>query len=381
MTVQLSRHLQVGFDAGSSLLTMGRGAKYLLGNALRHTRIVGGDEIWEMLSQYEKPRALGDSPLEARAAAAGVLWPTEETGVDSEYLNGFQQVASKFLGYRKVEPADTILGLLEQLREACRPLKGFESSSHYLFQDPKRLFGVMLDHVGIYAQTEVGTPQVGDLKADFIRESLGRPERNGEFAQQPCMLASTSAKAERVAANLTPGSRVLVLGDDDLLSLALPAYSQCQVDTFEIDRVLVRFLKKKCGPSVRILCRDLSKGLPEEYRHCYDAVIVDPAYDGLEWFAQCCADGLKKSPEARLYLTTQPRLLARPEEFEPTLERLGLKRKGVVENFTRYLLPSDTHRLTSKILLELGYHPKLVRSLMQVPYLYANLYELAPDLD
>jgi len=374
---QLTRHLLVGFDKGSGPLDVGQGAKYLLSNALTGTRTVIGDDDWEPLSAYQTPRELGSSPLEKRAAGAGLLWPVEEPVEETELLSRFKDVATKVLKYRKVEPSDRVDELVDQLEAHCRPLKEFEPPVHYLWQDPKRLFRIMLAHMKAYAVTEMGTGQTSPVSLDFARQSLGRPERNGEFAQQLCTIDTSLHRARVIAERFPAPARFLVLGDDDLMSLALTLEHDYEVDVFEIDRSLVRFLKKRAGESVTIHSRDLSAGLPEEFRGRYDAVLADPPYniEGMDWFLDCCVAGLKDNSESRLYLSTYPALLEGQERLFQSLEERGLTLHHTRAHFNRYPFPLETHQITGNGLNNLGYHPKLVSLLMQVPYLYAHLYE------
>jgi hypothetical protein len=374
---QTTRHLTVAFDAGSGPLDMGQGARYLFHNALTGTRMVAGDEFWPVLEQYHTPRPLGDSPLEQRAAQANILWPVTEEVTCTELLERFQEVAKRVLSYRSTAPGSEAGELVEQLKSACRPLKEFEEPVHYLWRDPERLFHIMLNHFAAYAKYEVGVSQVAPMVSDFVRHSLGRPERNGEFAQQLCTLHTSLDRARLIAQQFPAPARFLVLGDDDLMSLALTQEEGYQVDVFEIDRSLVRFIKKRAGSSVKVYSRDLTNGLPEEFHGLYDAVLADPPYniDGMAWFIECCAAGLKENEASRLYLSTYPDLLESSERFFQEFSKNGLRLLRTTEHFNRYPFPAETHQITGNGLTNLGYHPKLVEVLMSVPYLYAHLYE------
>ncbi len=378
MNYQLTRHLEVGFDAGSGPLDVGRGARYLALNALLGRRLVLAEADWDLLAPYEQPRPLGDSPFEQRAAQAGILWPVEDTEPEAPLVETFQELAPKLIKYRNGEPAATAIEQVEQLKELCTPLREFDSN-HYLWRDPSRLFRVMMDHFSAYLQTEVNSSQVGPMSVEYARQTLGRPERNGDFAQQLCNLHTSLARCERIWERFPAPARFLVLGDDDLMGLALTRRPGYSVDVFEIDRSLVRFLKKRVGPEVRILSRDLRSGLPEEFCGLYDAVLADPPYssEGMGWFIGCCAAGLK--PSGRLYLSTYPGLLEDAEGLFATLKSNGLELKETSEFFNRYPFPEETYQITRKGLNELGFHRELVKTIMSVPYLYAHLYECEPS--
>lgn len=64
-----------------------------------------------------------------------------------------------------------------------------------------------------------------------------------------------------------------------------------------------------------------------------------------------------------------------PELFGEVLNDAGLKVLQTDENFNRYPFPEENRKKTMGGLINLGYHPKLVKVLTDIPYLYAHLYE------
>jgi Branched-chain polyamine synthase A C-terminal domain len=374
MKYQLTRHFTVALDSPVGWMNSG---KCLFSNALLGTRMVGGEETWKTLRSYGEPRELGDSALERRAVAAHILWPQDEEVETTSLLEQFESVANKIFHYRKVEAPPSIPEKLDKLDEISAPIGAFEPPCHYMWEDPKKLFRVMLDHFKAYYQVELRAKQVGPMLFDFAKSSLGRPERNGEFAQQLCTLSTSVERAEHIWRQYPQGAKIITLGDDDLMSLALTQRDGYEVDVFEIDRALVRFIKKHRNSAVNIYSRDLSSGLPEEFKGLYDVVLADPPYntEGMEWFIDCCADALKPDQKSRLYLSTYPMLLEDSDHLFSQITGHGLDVVVTHPHFNRYPFPAETHKITKDGLIELGYHPGLVNVLMEVPYLYANLYE------
>jgi hypothetical protein len=374
---QLTRHLEVAFDEGSSTIDVGRGARYLLKNALMGTRLLCRDDAWEVFQTYQTPRELGESPLESRAVQANVISPVDFKPQETELSRRFETVARKILKYRKVEPAENLVDLALQIKDVCGPSREYEEATHYLWADPKKLFHIMMDHMVAYLKLELNSFQVAPISIPFAQQSLGRPERNGEFAQQLCTLHTSQARAHDIQERFPAPARFLTLGDDDLMSLALTEAPGYEMDCFEIDRSLVRFIKKRKSEAVSVYSRDLTKGLPEEFHGLYDAVLADPPYnaDGMAWFIKCCSQGLKKSEASRLYLSTYPDLLESSDQFFEEFGKNGLELKKTTPCYNRYPFPKETHDITSVGLRNLGYHPELVGTIMSVPYLYAHLFE------
>ena len=374
---QLTRHLEVAFDEGSSTLDVGRGARYLLMNALLGTRLLCQDDAWDILKAYRTPLPLGTSDIEQRAAQANILSLVDSEITSTDLSDRFETIARKLLHYRKVEPAEDIVGIALQIKERCQPTQEYDGVTHYLWQDPKKLFNIVMDHMVAFLRLELKSSQVFPMSCEFAKQSLGRPERNGDFAQQLCTLHTSLDRARRIKERFPAPAKFLTLGDDDLMSLALADEPGYEIDVFEIDRSLVRFIKKRKSEAVRVFSRDLTHGLPEEFHGLYDAVLADPPYniDGMSWFIQCCSQGLKPTKSSRLYLSTYPDLLEDAQTFFAEFGKNGLVLEQTTEFFNRYPFPEETHQITSVGLKGLGFHPELIKTIMSVPYLYAHLYE------
>jgi len=206
---------------------------------------------------------------------------------------------------------------------------------------------------------------------------LARPPCQQTLEQQTCTLHTSWNRADLIAKKFGPGSKVLILGDDDLVSLALAQFPGFEIDVLEIDIKLVRLLKKESEGRFRVKRRDLSAGLPEEFREQYDVVVSDPMYaaDGMGMFLECCSQALKPNSESRLFLSTYPPLLEDSDAFYAQLEAFNLHIHKLTEDFSRYPFPDDSREAAFKGLIALGFHPKLVAVLTEVPYLYAHLFE------
>lgn len=372
MNFQLTRHLDVAADDHTGPFQQ---EGYLLINRLLGTRLLGDEKTWELLRAYEHPRELDENPPIQRAAAANILVPIEGTPEPSQLVERFRETAHKVLRYRKVEAAESVPALLEQLDSACVPI-GQYSSNHYMWSDPKKLFRAMLEHFKVYAQEDAMQGQAGPVVIDFAKLCLGRPQRNGEFAQQLCTISTSVARALRVWERFPQGADILTLGDDDLMSLVLTQRPGYRVTVFEIDPALVRFLRRRKNRSVDLHSRDLSNGLPSEFQGRFDVVLADPPYnvEGMGWFMDCCLSALKRR-DSRLYLSTCPVLLEDAHHLFEQLQLKGLRIEQTFPNFNRYPFPQETHAITKSGLMHLGYHPALVEILTEIPYLYAHLYE------
>lgn len=370
MKYQLSRHIEVQIDPQDS-------EKILL-SSLRHgSRMLADDKIWTVLQQYQQPSDLGDTKLEARARQARLIEPLELQDWPPGLRESFDEVSRKVLKYRKVEAKPDLLERLEQLAQTCTPLAPRKPLEYFIWHDPALVFNVMLEHFRVYLESEFGADQTMDVDPDFLKMSLGRPPRQESLEQQVVTLETAWRRAQRIVAKQSPSDRILIIGDDDLVSLALSRFNTETIDVLELDSQLVRLLKRRGGERLRVFRRDLSDGLPEDFVGQYDVVVSDPMYskDGMAMFLECCASALKPEARSRLYLTTYPPLLEDSDDFFAGLESKGLAIHETLENFSRYPFPNDMRAGGLEGLKALGYHPKLCQVLLQVPYLYAHQFE------
>ena len=369
MMYQLNRHLEIEPDPREP-------EKILFTNLLYGTRFLADSDVWEALGPYTHPRELGDSDLEKRANAANVLSPSGVPSPPSSFLKDFDSISRQVLEYLKVTPSEDIFQRMDQLTEHCKPIGKIIRKAYFIWDDTTHVFKVLLDHIKVYLQQEFERPETSNYSVDFLQSSLGRPRCLEKYEQQTCSLETSWNKAELLARSFPPPSRVLILGDDDLISLALQHFPSAEIDVFEIDPVLIRHLKKSNRGQIRFHRRDLTKGLPAEFREKYDVVVTDPMYEasGMTMFINCCAQGLTKNPNSRLFISTYPPLLEKPGLFFQDIERNELQIKGTSENFNRYPFPAEMKAYWLETLVGLGYDSKLIKTMLSIPYLYSHLY-------
>lgn len=384
---QVTRHLEVRPDNSAS-------DSVLLINLLTGTRLLlAPAQAWSLLERFQYPHELdANDPVQARAGLSEIVVPvakSQETQQDLPLISRFDEVSSSVLRYRKTEPSGCRFERLEALEKACLPVSDKRPSDYFIWQDPSRVFRILLDHFATYLQqenTDLGgdkPPTLRPIDVDapqyglFVKQSLSRPPCEPTLEQQISSLSTAWARAERVAERFPQGGKVLFLGDDDLVSLALSQWDRFEIDVLEIDLKLVRLLKREGAGKLKVERCDLSGGLPRERENLYDVVVSDPMYsaEGMEMFVESCAPALKEGSQSRLFLSTYPPLLEAPEMFEHGLNEAGLQILRVDENFNRYPFPEENRETTKEGLITLGYHPKLVRVLTDIPYLYAHLYE------
>lgn len=350
----LTQHLDTRYGSQSGEIA--------LCNLAYGTRILAQADSWEKLAPFASPHELGDDPWLVRARDAHLL-----------------------VGSAGEEPPDWLVRLrgqgdLEALEtdfrahHMPRPYTGSPLKAGPLMSEPHRLVDFMFDHTRAFLQHDLVCEQGLDL--DLVRLFCERPAMKMRYEQQYCTPWTTQRRVRKIMERIPPGGRVLVLGDDDLVSLGLVHYGgDFTVDVLELDTDLVAFLKAKGGSRLTVLEHNLRYGVPDTMRAAYDVVTTDPPYaaNGMSFFLKCARDSLK--PGAWLFLSTFPGLIESPARLWSDLDELGFKIEARHEHFSRYVY-NNTYRVEHLAALrELGCPLHPTAELLGFPYLYAHFFE------
>src|SRR5207247_1714692 len=125
--------------------------------------------------------------------------------------------------------------------------------------------------------------------------------------------------------------RVLLLGDDDLLSVAIVAAGlSAGVTVVDLDDLLLARIARWVKPStVELLHHDLRLDLPDTLSHGYDIVFTDPPYTtaGQLLFLRAAVNALRNVRSASLFLCASSLYLAPPQiqMIIEASEKAGLK--------------------------------------------------------
>ncbi len=152
------------------------------------------------------------------------------------------------------------------------------------------------------------------------------------------------------------GKGVLILGDDDLVAVAVGLLSISLIDGDRernrerlVGRLVVvdvdeRFLGhiaaagERFGFAVETVSHDLRRPLPEELRAAFDTVETDPPYTlpGLRLFLSRGLEALRPGRGRDIFLSYAPRDPAGQRELVRTCVELGLAPVSITPDFNRY---------------------------------------------
>jgi branched-chain polyamine synthase A-like protein len=353
------------------------------------TRILSQEDSWKKLRDVWEGQDIGDDAWLKRARAAFLIQSSEAPDPWPDFVLRLEPELRKFLRketgeeHSIAESKDEMLKLLD-LTEACfrehhmpKPYSGPHEHVGPLMHDPARLVDFIFCHTRAFLTHDL-EDRSQDLAFGLVEQFFDRPALKLRYEQQFCIPRTTQLRAELMIERMAPGSRVLVLGDDDLVSLALVEMTdKLQVDVLELDADLVAFLKEKGGDRFTVLEHNLRHGVPDSMKDCYDAVTTDPPYadDGMRFFLECAKVSMKDKPESRLFLTTYPGLLESPKQFWSDLDELGLEILKTHEHFSRYIYNNNYRVQHLAALRYLGSPIHPTTELMGFPFLYAHFFE------
>lgn len=341
-----------------------------------------------VLERYAGGAELGSDEVSQRLLEADLIVRQDTPPGDAPRRDSILFAMDKYLAERNGQARRRLLAQhpdpferLEILREqVCALLK--ESSPR---EDRWRRrsgvddFSALVEHVRTFLSEDAGDAGAFRFPDGYLSSTSGRPLPRYDYEQQPCMPATTANRVEKaLSGGGHPGSRALVLGDDDLIGLFWSREVRRPADVFELDTELIEFLRPQLAEAATIHQRDLTHGLPEEFHGLYDVVFTDPMYraDGMDLFMLCAASGLSDHPDARVYFSTRPDLIQEGGRLEERLAQAGLAIESRLPNFSRYPMPDFARKLIMRDFMAWNAPAQLVDGLLGIPYFYADLFVL-----
>ena len=195
------------------------------------------------------------------------------------------------------------------------------------------------------AQREIVVPESLAPVAQRLAAIADRaPKPRVELAQVHC---DVETKIRRVLAlheaGALEGRRILLLGDDDLTSLAISLVADhlgvrpAGVVVVEVDRAVVAFLRRAAF-DVRVLAHDLRDPLPPELRGSIDTVFTDPPYtvEGATLFLSRAAEAVAGQSRADVFFAFGGK---RPDDLlrvQRAIAEMGFVVRRLVRNFNEY---------------------------------------------
>jgi len=194
-------------------------------------------------------------------------------------------------------------------------------------------------------------PELAGLAATLQQAADGAPGAKTELDQTHCTVATKLSRVLKLhAVHALAGQRILLLGDDDLVSVALAQFAAWSGNTGLIRRLTVvdadsdvldwiGLQTAGTGVAVELVSHDLRKSLPSPLAGSFDVVLTDPPYTvaGAELFLSRAVSGLAAQPGRHVFFSFGAR---RPDEtlaVQRAMAGMGLVVRSVTAAFNSYL--------------------------------------------
>jgi N4-bis(aminopropyl)spermidine synthase len=165
--------------------------------------------------------------------------------------------------------------------------------------------------------------------------------------------STVKAKLRRVlamhAADALAGRRILFLGDDDLVSVALARFVRRfgsaatvqRVTVIDVDVRLLAFIEDELAEApfaVECVQHDLREPLPPSLARAFDTVVTDPPYTsaGASLFLSRAVESLR-GEGSDVFLSFGSRRPGASFELQRTIARLGLEIRALTRDFNTYV--------------------------------------------
>jgi hypothetical protein len=178
-----------------------------------------------------------------------------------------------------------------------------------------------------------------------------------KHSQQPCTTVTVRRRVEVVRGLCALDEPILVLGDDDFLSLALAEAGYKDVTTLDIDASLIQKLNdeaKRRGVVIKARTQDLLAPLPSDLVRPYRVAVFDPmcTVEGVRFFTEAAIRLSGGNQETVFFLNTHLMSLLRPglSELKEFMSSQGFEVDAFYPAFNVYPVSSGAQRLLRALL-------------------------------
>jgi predicted methyltransferase/DNA-directed RNA polymerase subunit RPC12/RpoP len=189
------------------------------------------------------------------------------------------------------------------------------------------------------------------VAAELDRISAESPPARSELDQSHCTAETKLRRALALhQAGALEGKRVILLGDDDLVAVAihlLAAYADFadtvrELTVVDVDPAVLGYVGRQLENAafpVRLVEHDLRRTLPSSLVGHFDTVFTDPPYTaaGVEVFLSRAASALASGPGHNVFLAYGPKPPAELLRFQRAVVWMGFVVRRIEPNFNEYL--------------------------------------------
>jgi N4-bis(aminopropyl)spermidine synthase len=193
-----------------------------------------------------------------------------------------------------------------------------------------------------------------DLKAltdELEQVAAAAPQARLELDQTHCTVAT---KLHRVLlmheAGALDGKDIVLLGDDDLIAIAIARFAAATgtaaglktVTVIDTDPAVLGYIEQQAsgsGVTVRLVEHDLREPLPAGLTEAFDVACTDPPYTvaGATLFLSRAVSALRRQPGQHVFFSFGARRPAETLDTQRLIADLGLTIRALIPNFNSYV--------------------------------------------
>jgi len=190
--------------------------------------------------------------------------------------------------------------------------------------------------------------ELAALSAELEVTAAGAPPARMELDQTHCTVATKIHRVLRLhEAGALDGRRILLLGDDDLVAVALARFARLTgaavgpVTVIDTDPAVLAWIADQVtGTAARVSLveHDLRVPLPSQLARAFDVACTDPPYTvpGAELFLSRAVEALEPRPGQHVFFSFGARRPAETLATQRLIAGLGLVIRSVTPNFNSY---------------------------------------------
>ena len=187
------------------------------------------------------------------------------------------------------------------------------------------------------------------LVAELEPTAAGAPQARMELDQTHCTVPTKVHRVLRLhEAGALDGRRIVLLGDDDLISVAIARFARLtgvgvrQLTVIDTDPAVLAWIAEQTagtGVDVQLAEHDLRQPLPGDLAGAFDVACTDPPYTvpGARLFLSRAVSALERRPGQHVFFSFGARRPAETLATQRLIADLGLVVRSVTPNFNRYV--------------------------------------------
>jgi predicted methyltransferase len=193
--------------------------------------------------------------------------------------------------------------------------------------------------------------ELAGLEEKLQTAADGAPGAKTELDQTHCTVATKLSRVLRLhEAHALAGQRMLLLGDDDLISVAIVQFAAWtgspamirRLAVVDADPDVLAWIGEQAagtGVAVELVEHDLRQPLPAGLTGAFDVAMTDPPYTvaGAELFLSRAVSGLAAQPGRHVFFSFGARRPAETLAVQRAMTDMGLVQRALIPGFNEYV--------------------------------------------